>query len=182
MEVSKVGYWLQVGANVGILVGLVLVGLQMNQNAALLRIQLLKQEADSYVATEMAIAGENFAESWARIQEQPEKVSLKDMRVMESDLWGLSVYKWINAYQLHKHGLLSEEDWKREVDLDLDFGFGNPYARGWWDAFAEGYGNTNPVPREVFEYADARIKDLPLDATARHFERVRRHTAKYLQD
>ena len=32
MESSKVGYWLQVGANIGILAGLVLVALQMEQN------------------------------------------------------------------------------------------------------------------------------------------------------
>ncbi len=32
MESSKIGYWLQVGANIGILAGLILVGFQINQN------------------------------------------------------------------------------------------------------------------------------------------------------
>jgi hypothetical protein len=40
MESSKVGYWLQVGANIGILAGLVLVALQMEQNTEITRFQL----------------------------------------------------------------------------------------------------------------------------------------------
>ena len=88
MESSKFGYWLQVGANVGILAGLVLVIIQMNQNSQLLRVQLIKQEGDSYVANEMAIAGENYAEVWARILDNPYDPLPADMRVMESSLWG----------------------------------------------------------------------------------------------
>ncbi len=38
MESSKFGYWLQVGANVGFLLGLVFVGLQMQQDRELKRL------------------------------------------------------------------------------------------------------------------------------------------------
>lgn len=181
MESSKVGYWLQVGANVGILVGLVLVGLQMNQNAHLLRLQILKQDAESYVAIEMAIAGENFAEVWARVQEHPTEASLADIRVVESELWGSGVYRWINAYELYEAGLLNEADWKKIAYADLSWMFGNPYGRGWWDALSEGYPEDKTIPRELFEYVDPIIRALPLNGTSEHIESIRRHIRKYAE-
>ena len=102
------------------------------------------------------------------------------MRVMESSLWGLGVYKWANSYQLYTLGLLSEEDWKREIDLAVDFAFGNPYARGWWDALVETYPEN--IPREVLDYADAKIRAVPLSTTADWFTRVKEHTQKYKID
>ena len=177
MESSKIGYWLQVGANIGILGGLILVLLQMNQNAELLRIQLLKQEGEAYVASEMVIAGENFASTWVRVHENPFEPDLVDMRIMESSLWGLGVYKWINAYKLYELGHLSEEDWKRAIDESLSFAFGNPYARGWWDAFVERFSET--IPPDVLAYADQQIKALPVNATNEWFAAVRHHVAKY---
>ena len=45
MDTNKMVSWLQVGANLGIILGLVLVGLQLKQNSDLLKIQLLYQES-----------------------------------------------------------------------------------------------------------------------------------------
>lgn len=41
-------------------------------------------------------------------------------------------------------------------------------------------GDDYTVPREVFEYADTKIKSVPLDATERYSQRINHHTAKYL--
>ena len=46
MESSKLGYWLQVGANIGLLAGLILVGFQIQQNSQILRTQVITEEAD----------------------------------------------------------------------------------------------------------------------------------------
>ena len=177
MESSKIGYWLQIGANIGILAGLILVGLQMRQNEELLRYQLLKQEGDSYVANEMAIAGEDYAGTWTRIHLDPYNVELKDMRVMESSLWGMGVYKWLNLYQLYEVGLVTEQQWKSAIDTDVSFAFGNPYGRGWWDAYLEGF--SQDLPKDLREYADNQIRQVPLDATEKYFESIRHHTIKY---
>ena len=40
MESSKVGYWLQVGANLGLLAGLVMVAIQINQTSDLTKDRL----------------------------------------------------------------------------------------------------------------------------------------------
>ncbi len=41
-------------------------------------------------------------------------------------------------------------------------------------------GDDYTVPRKAFEYADTKIKSVPLDATERYFQRIKHHTAKYL--
>ena len=45
MNFEKLNRWLQVSANIGIVLGLVLVGFQLKQNSELARIQLLYEES-----------------------------------------------------------------------------------------------------------------------------------------
>ena len=59
---GKLGNWLQVGANVGILVGLAMVWLQMKQNSELMEYQLLSDETASASAALWAAAGEQYAD------------------------------------------------------------------------------------------------------------------------
>ena len=87
MESNKLGHWLQIGANVGLLAGLILVALQMQQNTDILQLQLLRQAADSLITAEQAYVGENFAEVWQKQIEEPENLTLAEMRILESHLW-----------------------------------------------------------------------------------------------
>ncbi len=66
-SMGKLGQWLQVGANVGILASLILVALQMQQSIDLARIQLENQMAEADTATEMTIAGESGYAPYAGI-------------------------------------------------------------------------------------------------------------------
>jgi hypothetical protein len=54
MESSKLGYWLQVSANIGILAGLILVGLQMTQSNSLAATQLLSDNIESQITHDLA--------------------------------------------------------------------------------------------------------------------------------
>ena len=63
-------------ANIGILAGLVMVILQMNQASEFLAHQLLRAEADSFIAAEHAYVGEDFALVWQKHLEEPENLTL----------------------------------------------------------------------------------------------------------
>ena len=58
MNSSKVAGWLQVAANVGIVAGLILVGVQLKQNSDLLKTQLLYEESKRLVELETQVVGE----------------------------------------------------------------------------------------------------------------------------
>ncbi len=87
MDASKLGNWLQVSANIGIVLGLVMVGVQLKQNSDLTRIQLLYEESRRTVDLESTIVGERGAEVWAKSIEDPENLTLADVRIMEALLW-----------------------------------------------------------------------------------------------
>jgi hypothetical protein len=136
MNVGRIGNWLQVSANLGILAGLVLVGFQMQQNSDLLRTQLSYQESSRYIQNEQVMWGENPAEVWAKSIESPSDLTLAEQRIVESILW-VNVEEWRAAYRLSKIGLLGNE-WKERVTGQAGYMLGNDYGRAWWKSSTEG--------------------------------------------
>ena len=78
MESSKFGYWLQVTANIGILAGLILVGLQMVQSNSLVATQLISDGMDSAITRDLSVLGETPNLSMMRIMYEPEKATKED--------------------------------------------------------------------------------------------------------
>ena len=58
---GRLGQWLQVGANIGILVGLVLVSLQIQQSSHLTRAALFATHMDGWLAVDLSDKSENFS-------------------------------------------------------------------------------------------------------------------------
>ena len=169
---GKLGQWLQVGANIGILAGLVLVALQMQQSLDLARIQLEKQEAEAYTATEMAIAGENFAQVWQKSIEQPKDLTLAEMRVMESVLWGHGIVRWVNSYRLYELGLLDDEEWRVAVSADVPFAFGNSYGRAWWEDLKNKPHIAAYMGTELINHVDSIVESSPPDYVIQNYRRI----------
>ncbi len=169
MESNKFGYWLQVGGIVGILAGLILVGLQMKQNSELLQLQLLRQEADSFIAAQQVYVGENFAEVWQKQIEEPENLTLAEMRIMESNLWGQSVYRWWKNYQLYERGLIRESDWKTPIDSDVTYVLNTEYGLAWW---AEVKTPRNVFAEEFLDYIDQKLAERPEGGAEKFYQRV----------
>ena len=61
MDSIRAGYWVQVAANVGILAGLLMVGIQINQNSELVREQLDHATWTDNLNLHLAMMGENPA-------------------------------------------------------------------------------------------------------------------------
>ena len=132
MDSNKSAQWFNLLANIGIVIGLILVILQMNQNEKLMRIQLLNQYSESYIAADTTIAGENLPLVWQKSIEEPENLTLAEMRILESQTFS-PLLRWLNLYKLAKADILDESVWKTEVSTDVAFYFGTPYARAWWE-------------------------------------------------
>ena len=138
-DVKKVNFsnWLQVGANLGILAGLIIVGFQMKQASDLQKMQIFRDETSAYMANEISLAGEDFAAVWAKSIESPETLTLKELKIMDSYLWGHYVYRWMGQYRLHEMGLLDDVEWKREIKVDVPVAFGSPFGKAWWQNFKD---------------------------------------------
>lgn len=144
MDSSKLGNWLQVAANIGIVLGLVMVGVQVKQNSDLTRIQLLYEESRRTVDLESTVVGERGAEVWAKSIEDPENLTLAEVRIMEALLWGF-VENLRGTYRLAELGLLEEKDWRSRVESEVSFYLSDPYSRAWWKNFMNPPDNDWPI-------------------------------------
>ena len=153
---SRLLNWIQVIANIGIIGGLILVGIQMQQNERLLKIQLLNQFNDSWAAYETAVGGEDLAKIWAKSIETPEQLTLAEMRAMESLLY-VPLVQWINLYRLHETGISHGNEWKVEVGTNAGYFYGSEYGRAWWKISRE---NLEPpfLPDELKDFIDQVIE------------------------
>ena len=156
MDYSKLNNWLQVSANIGIVLGLVLVGVQLKQNSDLTKIQLLYEESQRAVDLELQVVGERGAEAWARSITDPENLTLEEIRIMEALLWSF-VEVQRGTYRLATLGLIEDEDWQQRVNQEVTFWLADRYALAWWNNYS---GNSSNVPPILRDAINARIEAI----------------------
>jgi hypothetical protein len=83
MDLSKVGNWLQVLGNIGLIAGLALVAIQINQNTQLARIQLIHDSMLANQNMHLVLAGENPGTVWSKAIFEPEMLSDEEMVVAD---------------------------------------------------------------------------------------------------
>jgi hypothetical protein len=75
--------WLQISASVALLLGLILVGIQINQSNAIAGAELLNTNIESTISREIALFGESPDESMHRVLFEPERATTHDYFVAE---------------------------------------------------------------------------------------------------
>jgi len=167
---DRLGNWLQTGANLGILAGLIMVWLQMNQNEQLLRLQITTGFYESYISADTAIAGEDMPSILQKSIMEPDQLTYGEMRAMDAQTFS-PLNRWISLYRLSEAGLLDDSLWRSQVDLDAPYYFGTPYGRAWWEVSRVVIsGDTIPVP--LRDYIDERLAEAPLNGFTNYYDRI----------
>ena len=78
MNTGKFNNWLQIAANLGILIGLILVGFQMRQNSELLGAELVFMENQRLIDGARALAGEYPSSVFAKHLTNLEDLSFQE--------------------------------------------------------------------------------------------------------
>lgn len=148
--------WLQLAGNLGIVLGLLLVVVQLKQNADLTKTQLLYDESQRQIDLETRVVGEEGARVWARSLTEPGQLTLEEQRIVEALLWSF-VEQLRAAYMLGELGLLDAGEWKTRVRGETGFFLANPYGRAWWNNFSI---NNEVLPAELIAAVNARLAEL----------------------
>lgn len=162
MNNSKLSNWLQIAANVGIVVGLLLVGVQLKQNSDLLKTQMLYDESRRAVDLESLVVGENGAEVWAKSISDAKNMSLPEQRIMEALLWSFSE-QLRSTRLLAELGLLEDEEWRLRVRSETAFYLANDYGKAWWINYSTG--NT-ALPDDLIAEVNLRLSQVDENFTA----------------
>ena len=145
MGSEKLGRWLTLGANIGVIAGLILVAVQINQNTAITKAQMANDYYIADMALELAMMGENPADSFNKAVYAPDDITTADAAVLDRYF----NYGMVQIQRLQKMDELgmAYEGWRERVNY-LRWHFGNEVGQRWWSEVKEDY------PEEFREYVD----------------------------
>lgn len=130
MNTDKVNSWLSLGANIGVVFGLMLVAYQINQDAELTKAELFSESTDSRREWNQAMMGSAPMEVVAKSIERPQELTLDELLMM--DLYFVAAINELRRLEvLKKTGL--------EVDAHVEglevFYFGSNFAKAWYKEY-----------------------------------------------
>jgi len=177
MNTDKFNNWLQIAANLGILIGLILVGFQMRQNSDLLRAELVYMETQRLIDGAQALAGENPSSVFAKHLTNLEDLSLQEQIEIEAYYY-THLENWRSMHFLASIGI-SEDEWKIRIDADAQWLLDNPYGRAHWES------NQSTLPQVVIDYVNSVLEQKPLgpdEQTQRYYEVIFNNALKYKEE
>jgi hypothetical protein len=130
MKTDKISRWLTLGANIGVVLGLLLVALQIRQEAELTKIQLFSDHTNSRKEWAQAMMGDSPMNVVAKSIERPKDLSLEELLIM--DHYFVSALNEIRRLELlSKSGL----DTGAAIEGLQSFYFGSNFAQAWYQAY-----------------------------------------------
>lgn len=130
MSSDKVSGWLTLAANIGVVVGLILVAYQINQEAQLTKVQLFSDATTSMNAFNQSLMGDNPSAIVAKSIEDPHGLTMAEMQVMDAYL--ISAMNEIRRLELLRQSGLDVEG---SMDGIHSYYFGNEYAQAWFQEY-----------------------------------------------
>ena len=144
MNADTVNRWLTLGANIGVVIGLMLLAVQIDQDSDLAKAQLFNDHTNSRREWNQAMMGENAMQVVAKSIENPQDLTLAELHIMDMYLIGaLNEVRRLEA--LKDAGL--------EVDTSIEglqfFYFGSNFAKAWYAQYSSGWSETPAVHDKV---------------------------------
>ena len=166
-SMSRMSRWAQLMGNVGVLLGLILVGVQIKQNTDAITAQIFTASHESSLQLEYTMLGENAAHVWAKSIESPRDLTLAELRIIEAYIWA-EVSRWRFSYEMGAAGYVANDEWQILVNKQAFFFLGNPYGRSWWRALKSSQTN---LPPELIYLVDKNLEILDA-GTAEWFSKI----------
>lgn len=167
MDSDRLSRWLTLGANIGVLIGLLLVVFEIRQNSDLMRLQFINDDLLLTAESEIPTLGDNPAEVIMKSFESPEDMTYADFRRMDAYLT-TKMERLVRRYQLSREGILEDDNWKT-VGFAYGWFFGNRFGRLWWEY--EGRQAYSDLP-ELVEHVDQQISQLTDDDATESWRKI----------
>ncbi len=130
MNVEKVNASLTVGANIGVLIGLIVLIAELNQSTDHLRLQVMDQISAREFTHNSIFLAENPAPVIEKSLIEPENITYTEFRVLDAYLIN-ALSLWERQFFLYQAGLVESTSWKTKVEEDANWYFGNKFAKSW---------------------------------------------------
>ena len=165
MQASRIKEWLQVVGGFGVLAGLILVALQIQQNTVLVRAELLSNAWDAWVEIDASKQGENFAGVLGKAIESPRDLTIAEMVELDGYL-----YTYLDQlgreHEMYDLGVF-DDPWQGLIPISIHGYFGNQFAQSWW---AETKWKFHP---EIVEVIDREMESISTNQDIEYVGRIR---------
>jgi hypothetical protein len=164
---DRLNRWLTLGANLGVVLGLIILIVELRQNATLTRADMKSRRNDVLVQIELSLAQSEIAKAWVRSIRAPETMTDVDVRIVESHLVALML-QWDYMFEMEDAGLVTREDATEHIQNTAPYYFGSRHAKNWWHWQEAGWGG-NPM----MEVAGPIVEGVDEDFMLRYLEGTR---------
>ncbi len=159
--------WPSMVDSLAIIAGLVLVAIELNQNTKHLRLQLLDQITARANENNRALLGENPTAAIEKSVREPENLTYAELLIVDAHLINV-LSGWEDRFFLYEEGLVEASDWERKIEEEVNWFFGNRFAKTWWRESAREF-----VEPEVARYIDEALEAVGDDDTYNYWQRTR---------
>ena len=168
MDADKGTKWLTLGANLGVLAGLMLVAFEINQASLTTRADMISNFQDRWITMDMSWQEAEFAEAWAKAMENSEELTRSEMIQVSGHLWAF-IDQLNSARRLWALGVFAEPmaTPAQIISGNAKVFFGNEFAQSWWIERREEF---NP---ELAMLMDAEIEKISTTHNFEYYERLR---------
>ncbi|NOX81664.1 MAG: cupin domain-containing protein [Alphaproteobacteria bacterium] len=161
---DRINRWLTLGANIGVVLGLIILIVEVRQNASLTRAAMEADKNAMLANIELSMAAPATAEAWAKSVRRPEKLTDAEIRILEAHLVAVML-QWDQLFQMQSIGLVSKERVEHHIHNTAPFYFGSAFAKNWWRSEKRGWEGTQmmSVAGPVVERLDERFLEKRLN-------------------
>ena len=168
MTSEKVKKWLSLGANLGVLAGIILLAFEINQATLITRAEMISSHNDRWVTIDLSWQDREFAATWAKAMENPDELTLTEMIQLNGFMWSYfdHIATLSNLWDL---GILDDLTRTPEENISANayMFFGNKYSRAWLEENRENIG-----PRTM-EIVDQVLIEVSAEETLDSYNRIR---------
>jgi hypothetical protein len=144
---DRIARWLTLGANIGVVLGLVMLIVEIQQNEALTRVATEGSMNELMAETEFHVGQPDQSAAWVRSYMTPEMMTDVDIRMNEAVLVSM-LMQWDYAFQMERAGLRTRSEVERLIRNTAPFYFGTRFGKRWFAAQESGWQGT-----DMFEVA-----------------------------
>ena len=123
--------WLTLAANVGVVLGLVVLIFEIRQDASLTRLSVETGKNELLAAIEFSLADPSQTEVWIKSYRSPELMTEYDIKRVESHLVALML-QWDYMFQMEARGLVTIDEVRNHVSNTAPAYFGSRFAKAWF--------------------------------------------------
>ena len=129
MDTDRLNYWFTLSANIGVIAGLILVAVQINQNTQIAKAQITNDYYLADMELELAMMGDDPITSWTKAVYTPSDLTKEDAAVIDRYF----NYGFVQIQRLQKMQELglADDEWENRLEY-LSWHLGNEIGRRWW--------------------------------------------------